>query len=160
MLDQRNQPFQEPPHSQIPAITASHVAAMENSDAGEVWIAAGMRHLILRTIGRRSGTEHKVALPYWVDLDGHHIVVASFAGADTHPAWYLNLTDPDRNGQVLVSEQHESYSASPQILDGDDYRRMWNALCADRPFYNEYQTRTSRRIPLVRLVRVGAPQAG
>jgi deazaflavin-dependent oxidoreductase (nitroreductase family) len=161
MLDQRNEPFQEPPRSQIRGLSAMHVAAMEKSDADKAWIAAGMKLLTLCTVGRRSGREHKVALPYWIDRDGHHIVVASLAGADTHPAWYLNLTDRDANGEVLVKEQRDSYWADPQSLDGDDYTTIWAALCADRPFYDVYQSRTSRRIPLVRLVRLrgAAPEA-
>jgi UDP-glucuronate 4-epimerase len=152
-LDQRNEPFHEPPRDQIPGISAMHVAAMEVSDADEVWVGAGMNQLMLRTIGRKSGKEHRVALPYWIDPGGQHVVVASFSGAPQHPAWYLNLTDRDANGEVLVREQHDSYWAAPQILEGDDYRATWDALIADRPYYNEYQIRTSRRIPLVRLVR-------
>jgi deazaflavin-dependent oxidoreductase (nitroreductase family) len=152
-LDQRNEPFQEPPRSQIPGISAMHVAAMETSDGDEVWVGAGMKQLMLCTVGRKSGKQHRVALPYWLDTDGQRIVVASFSGAENHPAWYLNLTDRSVNGEVLVREQHDSYWADPQVLDGDDYRTVWDALCADRPYYNEYQSRTARRIPLIRLVR-------
>ena len=31
------------------------------------------------------------------------------------------------------------------------YRRTWKALNADRPFYDDYQSRCTRRIPLIRL---------
>jgi deazaflavin-dependent oxidoreductase (nitroreductase family) len=153
-LDQRNEPFHEPPRDQIPAISAMHVAAMETSDADEVWIGAGMKQLMLCTVGRKSGKEHRVALPYWEDADGHHVVVASFSGAPQHPAWYLNVTDRSVNGEVLVKEKGDAYWADPQVLDGDEYRATWDAVIADRPHYNEYQIRTSRRIPLVRLVRL------
>jgi hypothetical protein len=37
------------------------------------------------------------------------------------------------------------------VLDGADYDVTWAALTADRPFYIDYQSRTTRRIPLVRL---------
>ena len=59
---------------------------MESSDADEAWCIAGMHHVILHTIGRKSGNEHKVALPYWVDRDGNRVVVASFSGAPEHPS--------------------------------------------------------------------------
>ena len=152
-LDQRNEPFDTPPREQIPAISAMHVQAM---DAGieEAWVGAGMKQLILRTVGRKSGKEHRVALPYWVDGDGHHVVVASFAGAPQHPAWYLNLADRNANPEVLVKEREESYWADAQVLDGDDYQATWDALTADRTYYRDYQTRCDRRIPLVRLVKV------
>ena len=151
---QQNEPFQEPPRDEIPGISRQHVAAMEASDEDAIWVIAGMHHVVLRTIGRKSGKEHKVALPYWLDPQGARIVVASFSGAEKNPAWYLNLTDRSANAEVLVREQHDTYWADPQVLDGDDYRTIWDSLCADRPYYNEYQSRTSRRIPLVRLVRL------
>jgi len=152
-LDQRNEPFDTPPREQIPAISAMHVQAM---DAGieEAWVGAGMKQLILRTVGRKSGKEHRVALPYWVDGDGHHVVVASFSGAPQHPAWYLNLADRDANPEVLVKEREESYWADAQVLDGADYDTTWAALTADRTYYRDYQVNCERRIPLVRLVKV------
>src|SRR5204863_5495344 len=117
--DQRNEPFDEPPREQIPVISRAHVGAMESSDADEVWIGAGMHQLLLRTVGRRSGKEHKVALPYWEDENGDRIVVASYAGAAQHPAWYLNLTDKKTNGEVHVKVQGGAFWAEPQILEGD-----------------------------------------
>ena len=149
---QKAEPFVEPPRDEIPGISRMHVEAMESSDADEVWRPAGMYHVVLRTVGRRSGNEHKVALPFWRDPDGHRVVVASFSGAPQHPSWYLNLTDRDANGEVLVRVQGAQFWADPQVLEGDDYDRTWAGLTDDRPWYREYQTRTERRIPLVRLV--------
>jgi deazaflavin-dependent oxidoreductase (nitroreductase family) len=125
---------------------------METSDDDAVWVLAGMHHVLLRTIGRKSGNEHKVALPLWRDPDGQPIVVGSFSGAPQHPSWYLNLADRDANPEVLVRVQGRSFWADAQVLDGEDYERMWAGLTADRPWYNDYQSRTDRRIPLVRLV--------
>jgi hypothetical protein len=39
----------------------------------------------------------------------------------------------------------------PEILHGDDYTTTWQLLTEDRAWYNDYQARTDRRIPLVRL---------
>ena len=150
--DQRNEPFEEPPREQIPVISRAHVGAMETSDADEIWIGAGMHQLMLRTVGRRTGKEHKVALPFGEDEDGSRIVVASFAGAAQHPAWYLNLADRAANPNVLVRTQGGEFWADAEILEGEDYDRVWKALTADRPYYRDYQTRTNRRIPLIRLV--------
>lgn len=151
---QANEPFETPPREQIPGITRQHVAAMEQSDAEEVWIAAGMSHVLLRTIGRRSGQEHKVALPFWRDPDGNPVVVASFSGAPQHPSWYLNLSDRTANPELLVRVQQGPFWARADILEGAEYERIWGLLTADRPFYNDYQRECDRRIPLVRLVRI------
>lgn len=149
---QANTKFVEPPREQIPDISRAHVAALESGAAEEWWTAAGMSHVILRTVGRRTGNEHKVALPYWLDSDGTRVVVASFAGAAQHPSWYLNLTDREKNGEVLVRVQEGAYWAEPELLDsGPEFERLWAALTADRPFYVGYTKRTTRTIPVVRL---------
>ena len=151
--DQRNEEFVEPSRDEIPGISRQHVAAMEASSADEVWILAGMSHVVLHTVGRRSGNEHKVALPYWLDGDGHRVVVGSFSGAPQHPSWYLNLTDRIANPEVRIRVQDGVYWAEAQVLDGDDYARTWASLNADRPYYDDYQSRTTRRLPLVRFIQ-------
>ncbi len=146
--------WETPTHDQITAISKQHVAGMEATDHDAAWIVAGMHHVLLRTVGRRSGTVHQVALPFWRDAAGHPIVVASFAGHERHPAWYLNLADRTANPRVNVRVQHGEYWSEPEILEGDDYAQTWDALTDDRAWYRGYQERTARRIPLVRLAPV------
>lgn len=152
--------FTTPSPEQIVAISAKHVAMMETSDADETWIWVGMHHLLLRTIGRRSGREHKVALPFWRDRDGHRVVVASFGGAARDPAWVLNLADRAANPEVLVRVQGGAFWSVPEILDGDDYANTWAGLVRDRPWYDGYRERAGRRIPLVRLAEHRPAAAG
>jgi deazaflavin-dependent oxidoreductase (nitroreductase family) len=79
-------------------------------------------------------------------------VVASFAGATGHPSWYLNLSDRTANPEVLCRMQGgRAYWSQPEILEGDEYDRIWSLLNADRAWYDTYQAKTSRQIPLVRL---------
>ena len=113
-----------------------------------------MHQVIVYTVGRKSGNEHKIVVPVWYDDDGHRIVVASYAGAEKHPHWYLNLSDKTANPEVRVRAQDHEFWADAQILDGADYDAIWAALVEDRPYYANYQTRTDRRIPLVRLVEL------
>lgn len=158
---QKNEPFETPPADAIPEISRMHVQAME-AGYDEAWEGAGMKQVLLRTVGRKSGKAHKVALPFWSDDDGSRIVVGSFAGAVKHPAWYLNLSDRAANPEVYVRHRDEHYWAEARILDGDEYTKTWGALTGDRPFYNDYQAKTERRIPLIRLVKKrtaeGAPE--
>ena len=144
--------FDEPAYADIPRTTREQVRAMEASPTAGEWNGAGMPHCILRTVGRRSGREHKVALPYWFDPLGHRVVCASFAGGPRHPAWYLNLLDRRTNPEVRVRTQHRGFWAAAAVLEGDEYERIWAALIADRPFYADYQSRTPRKLPLVRLI--------
>ena len=50
-----------------------------------------------------------------------------------------------------MRRQHALYWSKPEILEGDEYAKVWAGLTADRAYYNDYQSRTERRIPLVRL---------
>jgi deazaflavin-dependent oxidoreductase (nitroreductase family) len=152
--NQANEGFVEPSRDEIPGISRQHVTAMESSDADEIWILAGMHHVVLTTVGRKSGKVHKVALPYWLDSEGRRVVVASFSGAPQHPSWFVNLRDRTANPEVHVRVQGSAFWAEPEILEGDDYQQTWAGLTADRAYYNDYQSRTDRQIPLVRLVEL------
>jgi deazaflavin-dependent oxidoreductase (nitroreductase family) len=144
--------FTTPTPEEIVAISAKHVGMMETSDDDDTWIWVGMEHLLLHTIGRKSGNRHKVALPFWRDPEGRRVVVASFGGAPTDPAWFLNLSDRTANPEVLVRVQGGLFWSAPEILDGDDYAATWAGLVADRPWYDSYVAKAGgRRIPLVRL---------
>jgi deazaflavin-dependent oxidoreductase (nitroreductase family) len=147
------QVWETPPHDEIVKLSSAHVDAMESmDDVDEVWQQAGMQHVLLRTVGRKSGNEHKVALPTWFDPEGRRVVVASFAGAPGHPSWYLNLADRAANREVLCRVQGgREFWSEPEILDGDEYARIWGLLTTDRAWYETYQGKTDRRIPLVRL---------
>jgi deazaflavin-dependent oxidoreductase (nitroreductase family) len=151
--DQRaTRAFETPTPEQIVEISATHVAMMETSDADDTWIWVGMEHLLLHTVGRRSGKLHKVALPFWRDPEGQRVVVASFGGSPKDPAWFLNLSDRNANPDVLVRVQGGRFRSVPEILDGQEYDATWAGLVADRPWYAGYVEKAGgRRIPLVRL---------
>lgn len=146
------QQWATPSPDEIVELTKMHVGAMEMTDDDAVWVQAGMPHVLLTTIGRKSGTAHKVALPTWTDPDGHRIVVGSFAGAEKHPAWMLNLADRTANPRVRCRVQGGEYWSDHEVLDGgEEHARIWALLTADRAWYNDYQAKTARTIPLVRL---------
>ena len=145
------QEWETPSLEEIPVISKAHVEAMEATTDPNVWIQGGMTHVVIRTVGRKSGKEHKVALPIWRDPDGRPIVVGSFAGAPGHPSWFIDLRDRDANPEVLCRMHDHAYWSVPDILDGDEYQRIWDLLVADRAWYTDYQAKTDRRIPLVGL---------
>ena len=146
-----DQVWDTPTHSEIIDLTKMHVEAMEVTDDDLVWVQAGMHHVLLTTIGRKTGNEHKVALPTWKNTDGDRIVVASFAGATSNPSWFVNLKDKKANPRVKVQVQNGKFWSEPEILKGDERSETWNQLCADRAWYETYQGKTERIIPLVKL---------
>ncbi|MFE2999906.1 nitroreductase/quinone reductase family protein [Nocardia sp. NPDC059246] len=151
---QRNIPFAEPTRDELVAISRQHVAAMETSTAEEVWVSSAMDFLLLHTVGRKTGEIRKAALPFWRDHDGCRVVIASLVGSPQHPAWYLNLADTSVNPNVLVRLRDSEYRSVPEVVDGAEYTRIWEAVTADRDFYRVYQERCERRIPIIRLPEI------
>ncbi|MGI9600696.1 MAG: nitroreductase/quinone reductase family protein [Acidimicrobiales bacterium] len=149
---QKSKSFRTPPAWAMPWITKANVWIYRRSGGKYGSAAAGMRNVMITTIGRRSGNPHTVVLPYWLDGDGRRIVVASHLGNPNNPAWFHNLADRDANPDVAVQDRGELFRAEAQVLDGDERAAVWDALLVDRPFYAEYQAKTDRQIPLVRLV--------
>ncbi|MBV9602426.1 MAG: nitroreductase family deazaflavin-dependent oxidoreductase [Chloroflexi bacterium] len=110
--------------------------------------------LTLTTYGSRSGREHSVPLRYSLDPThpGAWLVVASFGGTARHPAWYVNLArNPER---VRVALDGRTAQVRADSLSGAERTQMWNHIVAQAPVYAEYQRKTDREIPIVRLTPV------
>lgn len=120
-----------------------------NGEDGHDW--NGTQILLLTTTGRQSGNLRRSALIYGRDGDDY-VIVASRGGDPNHPAWYMNLV-ADEN--VTVQVKGDVFSAVASTIDDvSDYERLWNVMLTHWPAYAEYQEKTSRKIPLVRLRRV------
>jgi deazaflavin-dependent oxidoreductase (nitroreductase family) len=103
--------------------------------------------LLLTTTGRKSGEKRTVPLQYF--RDGEELVlVASNAGDDHHPAWWLNL-QANPNAEVQLGGDKKGVEA--RKATPEEKTRIWPSVIAVYPGYDEYQTRTSREIPLVLL---------
>ena len=120
-----------------------------NGEDGYMW--RGYPTLVLTTTGRKSGDLRRNALIFGRDGDDY-ILVASYGGRPQHPLWYLNLTaDPS----VTIQDRADVVAgAAETVAEGADRDRLWNQMVAIYPPYAEYQAKTERRIPIVRIRRV------
>jgi deazaflavin-dependent oxidoreductase (nitroreductase family) len=105
----------------------------------------GMRILLLTTLGRRTGQRRVTPLLY-VEDKGRFVVVASNAGDDRDPAWWLNLKERPE-AQLQVGSEHISVRA--RAAASDERPRLWTELDSAYRYYPEYRTRTERDIPIV-----------
>lgn len=109
----------------------------------------GMPVLELTTIGRRSGRPRAVLLTAPIVDGGEYIIVASRVGDPAHPAWYWNLRD---NPAVEISfPDGRRMPMTAAVLSTEERAPLWSRIVADYPVYGDYQKRTTREIPLVRL---------
>ena len=105
--------------------------------------------LLLTTTGARSGEPRTSPMMYVSDADRMY-VIASNMGAEKHPAWYYNLVaHPD----VTVEADGEAFRATAKPLEGDEYEQVFASIQGDYPFFAEHQAKTSRKIPVVALIR-------
>ena len=108
--------------------------------------------LLLTVLGRKSGVWRRTALIYGQSGDAY-VVVASKGGDPKDPAWYTNLTD---HSEVHVQVKGKKFTARARVADGEERSRLWDVMAGIWPDYNEYQTKTSRKIPVVVLDSVAA----
>ncbi|MFI5938312.1 nitroreductase family deazaflavin-dependent oxidoreductase [Actinoplanes sp. NPDC051494] len=108
----------------------------------------GARLILLTTTGRRSGEQRTSPLGRVRTGDGRTFVIASAAGADTHPAWYHNLVADPR---VTVEDGTRTYAATATVLTGDERDKVFAEAAAANPGWAEYQAGTARIIPVVAL---------
>ena len=132
------------------AWVAEQARRYEESDGTEATDMNGSPCLLLDYLGRKSGQWLRTVLIYGRDGDDY-LVVASKGGAPEHPLWYLSLRD---NPDVHVRVDHERFAARAEVLSAQDKARVWPHLLDVYAPYEDYQKKTDREIPVVRLRRV------
>jgi deazaflavin-dependent oxidoreductase (nitroreductase family) len=100
--------------------------------------------LLLTTTGAKSGQPRVSPLAYF-RIDGKLIIVGSFAGAPVNPDWVHNLR---ANPQAHVEVGTESFDVTARELPSDEREELFPKLTAAAPGFAEYQSKTSRVIPL------------
>jgi deazaflavin-dependent oxidoreductase (nitroreductase family) len=110
----------------------------------------GAPMILIHHIGAKSGIERVNPLVYFPDGD-RMVIVASAGGAPKNPDWYYNLkANPSTKAEVGT----ETFAVEAVELTGDEYADMWSLVTATMPGFADYQTKTTRTIPLLALNRV------
>jgi deazaflavin-dependent oxidoreductase (nitroreductase family) len=105
----------------------------------------GLPVVIVTSRGARTGKVRKTPLMR-VEHDGEYVLVASMGGAPKHPVWYWNLKAHPHD--VTVQDGPEPFAVDVRLLTGDERATWWARAVAAFPPYAEYQTRTTRQIPV------------
>lgn len=122
-----------------------HLQRYVETDGAEGHTWNGVPTLLLTTRGRRSGQARRTPLIYGRDGD-RYLVVASAGGADAAPSWYRNLSaDPN----VRVQVGNRAFTATARTANAEEKPHLWKIMTEIWPSYDEYQTKTSREIPVV-----------
>ncbi len=111
---------------------------------------AGADLLLLTTTGAKSGQPRLAPLAY-LTIDGKMIIIGSKAGADTNPDWVHNLR---ANPAARIEVGVDAYDVTSRELPRDEREAMFDKVVAAAPAFGEYQSKTSRVIPLFELIRL------
>lgn len=126
-----------------------HKAAYRLSGGRMMGSMRGAPILLLTTTGRKSGRRRTTPLAYITEGDAY-VLMASNAGRPSHPAWYLNLR---HEPAATIKVKNRTLSVRAETLGTEERARLWQRLRKTSPFPDEYQSKTSREIPLLRLTK-------
>lgn len=105
----------------------------------------GLPVIIVTNMGNKSGAIRKTPLMRVKD-GGNYVLVGSKGGAPKNPVWVYNLR---ANGDVEIRDETDVYKMRVREVHDDAERaRLWEISVAAFPPYEEYQGRTSRKIPV------------
>jgi deazaflavin-dependent oxidoreductase (nitroreductase family) len=144
----REEPMAEAPVYRAPDVSlvgADHVRLYQETSGQQGYLWNGAPILLLTTTGRKTGEARTSALIYGQDGDDF-LVVASKGGSPDHPSWYGNLVaDP----HVRLQVRDRRFEAEARTADESERPRLWDIVKGVWPNYDVYETRTTRRIPVV-----------
>jgi F420H(2)-dependent quinone reductase len=111
--------------------------------------ADGLGTLFLLSRGRKSGAIRKNAL-FYVDDGSAFVVVASNAGGNADPSWWLNL---QANPDAEIALAGDRIAVRAREASATERDRLWSRLEALNPRYATYRSQSGRNIPIVVLER-------
>ena len=107
--------------------------------------------LLLHTVGAKSGQERVNPVMYQAIGDGF-AVFASKGGAPVNPDWYHNLL---ANPRVKAEVGTETIELTARVADDQTREPIWSAWKSANPGFADYESKTTRQIPVILLERVG-----
>ena len=109
----------------------------------------GVPLLLLTTTGAKSGQKRINPLTYLLENERLYVFAAK-GGAPTNPDWYYNLL---AYPQVTVELGAEQFEATAVFLEGEERERVYAREAKAHPGVAAYEKLTTRKIPVVELVR-------
>ena len=105
----------------------------------------GLPVVIVTHRGNKTGAIRKTPLMRVQD-GANYVLVGSVGGAPKNPVWVYNLrANPDVE---LRDHKKVQRMRVREVTDETERARLWKAAVAAFPPYEEYQAKTTRRIPV------------
>lgn len=112
---------------------------------GTTLLDTGMPCILVIHTGNKTGGIRKIPLMR-VKVDDGYVLVGSMGGQPKNPVWVYNLR---ANPDIQIRDQTEVFDMRAREVTAEPERsRLWQAANAAYPHYDEYQAKTTRRIPV------------
>ena len=116
-----------------------------NGAEGNTLRDTGLPVIIVTNTGNQSGAVRKTPLMRVKD-GANYVLVGSMGGAPKNPVWVYNLrANPDV--EIRDRDQVQPMRVR-EVMDDTERSRLWQLSVAAYPPYEQYQQRTTRKIPV------------
>lgn len=112
---------------------------------GNTLLDTGMPCVLVTHTGNKTGGIRKIPLMR-VEVDGCYVLVGSMGGQPKNPVWVYNLrAHPD----IEIRDKTRVFAMrAREVTDEQERTTLWKAAAAAYPPYDDYQAKTTRRIPV------------
>jgi len=112
---------------------------------GTTLLDTGMPCILVTHTGNKTGGIRKIPLMR-VKVDDGYVLIGSMGGQPKNPTWVYNLR---ANPDVRIRDKTEVFDMRVREVTEDPERaKLWAAANAAYPPYDEYQAKTTRKIPV------------
>jgi deazaflavin-dependent oxidoreductase (nitroreductase family) len=124
-----------------------HVALYRMSKGKFANRIANLPILLLTATGRKSGKQQTTPVVYVKDGEDY-LIAASMGGMDWNPAWYHNLKG---NPEAKIEVGDKAFDVKAVITEGEERTRLYEQFKTASDNFVQYEQKTSRVIPVIRL---------
>ena len=112
---------------------------------GTTLLESGMPCIIVTHTGNKTGGVRKIPLMR-VKVDNSYVLIGSMGGQPKNPVWVYNLR---ANSSVEIRDKTEVTKMQVrEVSDESERDALWKASAEAYPPYIDYQSKTTRKIPV------------
>ena len=112
---------------------------------GTTLLDTGMPCIIVTHSGNKTGGIRKIPLMR-VKVDDSYVLIGSMGGQPKNPVWVYNIR---ANPNVEIRDETVvTPMVVREVTDEDERAKLWQAGVDAYPPYEEYQAKTTRKIPV------------
>ena len=105
----------------------------------------GLPCILVTHTGNKTGAIRKIPLMR-VKVEDSYVLIGSMGGQPKNPVWVYNLR---ANPDVQIRDRTEVFEMRVrEVVDEEERAKLWAAGVEAYPPYEEYQAKTSRKIPV------------